>query len=438
MRLVYCDINGNIFDSADHGPALRYGRRFRSLGDAYRNDDLAQQLIPLPFGSYLFSLPHRLPIYYPHHDRGGQSPYQIFRPGKSGEEAWAASAFISSGYLRTYLPAYIRPVVRSTGVVPTLSLWAYSAVFFDSQSEKFFVPAIRIDQDQRSDPQIHQNDEELQKKIEELKKFYPDNRLVGQLAFCASEYRCLCARNFFLSRYEAPIPTSPNCNSRCLGCLSEGHTNVQAPQRRLNFAPTPQEISQVIIHHLQRVEHGVASFGQGCEGEPLLRAKDLEEAIRMVRGNCDHGTININTNGSRPDMIKSLATAGLNSIRISLNSFNPDYYQRYYRPHGYSYSDIINSIEEALAAGLFVSLNLFFLPGFSDSKGEVERLYKFLERYPVSMIQTRNLNIDPDYYLDQIGFKDGEEEGSFGVYRLINMLKRDFPQVRLGYYNPYL
>jgi len=181
------------------------------------------------------------------------------------------------------------------------------------------------------------------------------------------------------------------------------------------------------------VDAAVASFGQGCEGEPLLRGRDLAGAIALVRGKTDRGTININTNGSLPEMVKLLIDAGLDSIRVSLNSPTRKYYERYYRMKGYTFDDVCRSLDIALGAGIFVSINLFFLPGFTDMETEVESLDRFLDRYPVSMIQARNLNIDPDFYLDNIGFR---ESHPMGVQPLIEKLRRERPGMMIGYYNP--
>jgi molybdenum cofactor biosynthesis enzyme MoaA len=240
-----------------------------------------------------------------------------------------------------------------------------------------------------------------------------------------------------MGRYECPVPTSPACNADCLGCLSyqEEESGFSESQFRLEFAPTPDEISQIIVHHFERVDYGVASFGQGCEGEPLLRGNDLTEAIKKVREKTDRGTININTNGSRPDIVKSMISAGLDSIRVSLNSPTEKYYNAYHRPVNYTYGDVMKTIETALESGIFVSINLFFMPGFTDSLGEVESITRFLDKYPVSMIQTRNLNIDPDYYFEKTGFID---EDAIGIAELIKMFREKYPKLRLGYYNPPL
>ena len=95
----------------------------------------------------------------------------------------------------------------------------------------------------------------------------------------------------------------------------------------------------------------------------------------------------------------------------------------------------MKTIETALDKGIFVSINLFFMPGFTDSVSEVESLMRFLEKFPVSMIQTRNMNIDPDYYFDKTGFAD---EDFIGISNLISMLRDKYPKLRLGYYNPPL
>ncbi len=72
--------------------------------------------------------------------------------------------------------------------------------------------------------------------------------------------------------------------------------------------------------HLARVRHAVASFGQGCEGEPLLQANTLTQAVQRIRRRTQQGTINLNTNASRPEAVAKLAAVGLDSMRVSLNS----------------------------------------------------------------------------------------------------------------------
>ncbi len=415
--LAYSDDSGNVYDYSGLDSSFRTGHRFVQVDD--------NELIPLPYGSYLFTLPDRYPVSY------SDGEFVTVKKSPDGGELNAVSSFLASGYLRTYLPSYVKK--KKDAVI--LPLWAYAGVVVDKN--RFYVPAMRIDDDPRSDPEIHENHKEFKKAVKKVKSEHPENRLVNQLSICSTEYNCLCARNFFLSRYECPVPTSPACNADCLGCFSyqDESSGFCQSQFRLNFSPTPEEISEVILYHFNRVENSVASFGQGCEGEPLLRSADLAKAIAKVREKTSAGTININTNGSFTDGVSAMIDSGLDSIRVSMNSPTEKYYKSYHRPVNFSYTDVLRTIDTALTRGIFVSINLFFMPGFTDSVSEMESLFRFLEKFPVNMIQTRNMNIDPDYFFDKINFAD---EDAVGIRNLIGMLRNRFPQVRLGYYNPAL
>ena len=56
------------------------------------------------------------------------------------------------------------------------------------------------------------------------------------------------------------------------------------------------------------------------------------------------GTSNLNTNGSKPEYIRRIAKSGLDSIRISLNSAQPEHHLAYYRQKGYALSEVVHSI----------------------------------------------------------------------------------------------
>src|SRR5207237_4880875 len=102
----------------------------------------------------------------------------------------------------------------------------------------------------------------------------------------------------FYRRWEGAIPASPACAAQCVGCISEQlGEDVVSPQERLPFAPTPDEIAEVAVPHLREAEHAMVSFGQGCEGDPLNRARPLAQAIRLIRVATARGAINMNTNG---------------------------------------------------------------------------------------------------------------------------------------------
>jgi pyruvate-formate lyase-activating enzyme len=236
----------------------------------------------------------------------------------------------------------------------------------------------------------------------------PGNSVLRQVGLCSTDYGCFTAQNVFLERGEAALPVSPKCNAKCVGCISEQEpgSGFPAPQTRVAFEPDADELARVALYHLERVDDGIVSFGQGCEGEPLLRSTTIAKAIQTIRAARANGTININTNGSMTQGLARLIDAGLDAVRISLNSFRPAAYEAYYRPAGYDLHDVFASIRLAVRSGLRVSLNVLTHPGVTDDVHEIEAMDAFLAETPVTMIQTRTLNIDPEIYFAKIGRPD--------------------------------
>jgi MoaA/NifB/PqqE/SkfB family radical SAM enzyme len=265
----------------------------------------------------------------------------------------------------------------------------------------------------------------------------PANRLIQHLGKCSLTYGCPAAVNFFMDSWEAPLPTSPVCNADCIGCISLQPSGCcPATQDRIKFVPTPEEIAEVAVSHLEKVERAVVSFGQGCEGEPLMQADTIKKAIGKIRERTARGTINLNSNAGRSIEVENLAAAGLDSMRVSMNSARIGYHRRYYRPKGFDLDDVKESIRMMKRAGKFVSLNYFILPGFTDDPAESEALDELIDECRPDFIQLRNLNMDPDWYLDAIDFKPSGKP--LGISRWIRELQGKFPHLRFGYFNPPL
>jgi pyruvate-formate lyase-activating enzyme len=370
----------------------------------------------------------------------GGSLYEL--PGRKGigidvvngemrlcEKGWAVAAFIPPAHTGFYLAAY-----ETQKDAPTLPLFCYTAAGW--YNDKFYVPATRIEQDIRQDCEGYD-----QKKVEEgvrkIIKAYPDNRLVNHIANnCALTYQCPAARNYFLGRWECPVPSSPACNANCVGCISfqPEEETIVSTQDRLTFKPTAEEIVEFTVPHLEKAPFPIVSFGQGCEGEPLLMWETIRDAIIEIRKHTGKGSININTNGSKPDAVKILCEAGLDSIRVSTNSARSEIYTPYYRPNNYMFEDIIESLKVVTSFGGWTSINYFVFPGMTDSVAEYEALRKLIKETGLKMIQWRNFNIDPDWYLGHIGIADTGE--CIGVKQMQQLISEEFPDLKFGYFNP--
>ena len=231
----------------------------------------------------------------------------------------------------------------------TLPLWGYTAVGF--KRGRYRIAAFRVESNFRWDPRNF-DDRELMPAIRRYQKKQASGPLLEHLIGCAVQNHCFAAKNLFLGRWEAPLPVSRRCNARCLGCLSRQEKEAcAASHRRIGFKPEREEIVALAVRHLRQAPDAVVSFGQGCEGEPLTEYRLIADSIREIRRRTDRGTINLNTNGSLPERVRLLAQSGLDSIRISLNSARPSYYQAYYRPQGYTLQEVATSLKTARGPG---------------------------------------------------------------------------------------
>jgi pyruvate-formate lyase-activating enzyme len=416
--LLFADKDGNIYD---HPDLLMAGMSY---------DECVcpspEELVSLPFNSKLFFLPETKPVGY---DPLADEYVVLDTIEIEGEEVecFAVSVFLTPGYARLYLPAadYAQKKL-------TLPLWSYTAVGVNSKGE-IRACAFKIEENRKWDPKNY-DDRKLLPKVDRLVKEYPENRLLGHLKKCATEYHCFAGKNMFLRRWEAPLPVSRSCNSKCLGCISlqEKESGCTASHERIAFKPTVKEIAELSIAHLEEADEAMVSFGQGCEGEPLTEWELILEAIKEIRAHTKKGSINLNTNGSMPDKVAMLIDAGLNSIRVSLNSASQKLYNAYFRPVSYTFSDVAQTIRLSKEKGIFTMINYLIFPGVNDTEEEYESLRKLIITTKLDFIHFKNLCIDPVLYIDTVSRGEGDTLGIRGMFEL---LRNEFPDVEIGYFN---
>jgi pyruvate-formate lyase-activating enzyme len=414
VRLLVSDEDGRVYD---HPELLLAGER----GAGPEAIDPAD-LIELPRGSDLFTLPGRTPI--------GLDPETGRRVSVrrwEGGEARAVAAFLAPAHTSCHHAAW-----RTCAGAPVLPLYAYTAVGF--ADDRYWTSAFRVDPDVRQNPWRFDR-ERVEEGVAQMRRVLPRNRVARQLEKCALEYGCRAAQNFFLGRHEGPLPVSIACNAQCVGCISlQPDGAFRASHDRLAIPPTPKEVADTALAHLANVPGGVVSFGQGCEGEPTLFGGILVEATRRIRAASPRGTINLNSNASDPAVVRALCDAGLDAIRASLNSPRPAVYAAYYQPRGYGFSDVEESIATVVRAGGHASINLLCFPGVTDTDAELAALSGLVERTGLHLIQMRNLNLDPEIY--RRALPRGTVRPGKGMRWLRDALAERFPALRFGYFNP--
>ncbi len=407
MNLVYADKDGNVFDHPHYEALGRSGDMIVEM--------LEEELIPLPEGATLVSLPFTKPI--------GLNPesgnMEVVPDG-----AQAVGALLPQGYTRLCLPGYVKADKNEK-----LPLFGYTAVVWKDGG--FYVAAEQSDDPERWDP-LNCDQGELNVQVERLLQKYPENRLFQHLSNCALGYECLTASNTFLGRWEGAVPVSYSCNAGCFGCISEqpDDSGFVAPQTRMNFKPQVQEVVDIMLEHLKHPD-AIISFGQGCEGEPSTQVKIIVEAMKEVRSRTSNGFININTNAGLTDFIRAIVDAGLDLMRVSTISALDDHYNAYYKPRGYTLQNVEKSLRYATDKGVYTSINYLIFPGVTDREEEIEAMIGFVKRSGLRLIQMRNLNIDPESYLELIPKAQGEV---YGMKTMLEIFRQELPDVVIGSY----
>jgi molybdenum cofactor biosynthesis enzyme MoaA len=177
------------------------------------------------------------------------------------------------------------------------------------------------------------------------------------------------------------------------------------------------------------------SFGQGCEGEPLLRARLIGRAIEAIRRETSLGQIHINTNGSNAGALQHLVDAGLDSVRVSMFSANEQNHVAYYGPRNYDLEDMEESLRLARRQGLHTSINLLTYPGITDCPSEVEELIGFFRRSEVQVVQMRTLNMDRELLQEKVGFP---AERGVGIQAAMERFVDEVPGLALASHTPFV
>ncbi|MGG4145029.1 radical SAM protein [Paenibacillus algorifonticola] len=405
MNLVYADEQGNVFD---HPHYIALGRSGDMIVEM-----MEDELIPLPEGATLVSLPFTKAV--------GLNPdtgeMQLLPGNKQ-----AVGALLPQGFTRLALPGYVKADKNEK-----LPLFGYTAVVWKNNG--FYVAAEQCDDPERWDP-LNCDRDEVKQQVERITSKYPENRLYKHLSNCALGYECLTSSNTFLQRWEGAVPVSYSCNAGCFGCISEqpDDSGFVAPQTRMNFKPTVDEVTEIMLEHL-RHEDSIISFGQGCEGEPSTQVRIIVEAMRRVRSQTSLGYININTNAGLTDHIRAIVDAGLNLMRVSTISALDDHYNAYYKPRGYTLANVEKSLKYATDKGVYTSINYLIFPGVTDREEEMEAMIGFVKRTGLKLIQMRNLNIDPESYLSLIPPAQGE---IYGMKQMLEIFRDELPDVVIG------
>jgi pyruvate-formate lyase-activating enzyme len=92
----------------------------------------------------------------------------------------------------------------------------------------------------------------------------------------------------------------------------------------------------------------------------------------------------------------------------------------------------MESVRTSKKIGLYTSINYLVFPGYNDREEEVEKMTRLIRETEIDQVQMRNLSLDPSLYLNAVKRPEGKP---LGVKNLIELLKAEFPFLKIGYFN---
>jgi cyclic pyranopterin phosphate synthase len=167
------------------------------------------------------------------------------------------------------------------------------------------------------------------------------------------------------------VSVTDRCNLRCVYCMPVEGIYWQPHDSILRF----EEIAQIVR---LAAENGVSEI-RLTGGEPLVR-KDLAALVAMISGIPGIEDISLTTNGLLlGDQVQRLVDAGLKRVNVSLDTLQPEKFNRITR--GGNLERVWQSLERAHAAGLSpIKLNVVAMRGINDD--ELPDLARLSMQYP--------------------------------------------------------
>ncbi len=169
------------------------------------------------------------------------------------------------------------------------------------------------------------------------------------------------------------LSVTDRCNFRCAYCLPAG----------CGKEPLSRPLS---VEEIELLAGAFASLGlwkfRLTGGEPTTRP-DLTEIVRRIAGAPGVRRVGLTTNGYRlAPLASELRDAGLTSLNVSLDSLDPE---RFERLTGFSHLDrVVAGVEAALAVGIpSVKVNVVALRGMDDR--ELDQFLSWTKRSPLTV-----------------------------------------------------
>ena len=359
------------------------------------------QLMPMPEQSQLVDLLGRNAIGYD----ASLSNFIPFRE-YGGKRVYPVACVLNSNHLQLMRTAF------STNLdAPRLAEYNYTAVgILDGQH---FVAAQTI-RDQVSGILDEATKTEAADTAASLSGKFPGNQIAEYWATnWKSEFRSTSALNFILQRGRLVLPLS------VLKSGSHGEDSRKPVQ------PTTRELIDVAVAHL---EH--ASEAEVCFAVDVRNETTIAEIVAQVRKQTRRGIIEISAHGNNPSAIRAVCELQIDRMVIKLNSLQEEYFQRLHQSNNVLFKNVIESIETAGQFSSELVLHYDVFPGLTDHPEEMDALSHALRTQKINALRPVNLNIDPDWYVDELRLFNLSRE-QIGMNAWLEEIRNRFENITL-------
>ncbi|HQU71112.1 MAG: hypothetical protein KDI06_17195 [Calditrichaeota bacterium] len=152
------------------------------------------------------------------------------------------------------------------------------------------------------------------------------------------------------------------------------------------------------VSHLNNAANGAVRFVT----ENRSHAGQITEIVAAIREQTSEGIIQIDSNAGNADIARQWCAAGADRLRVRINSAQESFYNRYFAELGYTFPDLIQTLEGIAAAHKETEIAYLVFPGLTDHPDELSAITELVGTINPNRVVLENMAIDPDWYMDEL------------------------------------
>lgn len=181
------------------------------------------------------------------------------------------------------------------------------------------------------------------------------------------------------------------------------------------------------VSHLNNSANGAVRFFT----ENRSHAQLIANMIVDIRKSSDRGFIQIDSNAATSEIASIWCEAGMDRIRIWVNSAQENFYNRFYAQHGFTFPDLQETLAVVAKSKREAELAYLIFPGLTDHPDELSAFTTLIKTSKPTQIVLDNLRTDPDWYMDELRLFH-LSRNQIGIPGWVKNVKKAHPDIYIG------